>query len=75
MPFEDADWNHRYPECFKTLGDKSDVECDCGVLIVRRGSFRGTQDHPWRQPRIECDCGSIHQIVGLRCDCRELEET
>ncbi len=73
MPYGDEEWIRRNADCFKMMGDREDHLCECGELIVRAGVFRGTQDHPWRPPRIECDCGNIHQIVGLRCDPRERE--
>ena len=74
MPFGDKDWKRRNPECFELMGDQGDRYCECGELLVSGGRFRATQDHPWRPPRVECDCGQIHQIVGLRCECEDQED-
>ena len=74
MPYGDESWNRRNPNVFQVLGgDGEDRTCECGELIVRAGVFYGTQDHPWRPPRVECDCGMIHQIVGLPAEPNERE--
>ncbi len=74
MPFGDTSWCVRNPDGFKAVGVTGERLCECGATLVRGGYFRGMQDHPWRPPRVECDCGKIHQIVGLRCSNDEMEK-
>ena len=65
MPFGDESWTKRNPTTFRVVGGQVTRACECGATLVRDGVFRGIQDHPWRPPRVECDCGRVHQIVGL----------
>lgn len=74
MPYGDSGWCRRNPDGFKAVGVAGERLCECGMTLVRHGYFRGRQDHPWRPPRVECDCGKIHQIVGLRCSNEEMEK-
>jgi hypothetical protein len=66
MPYGDAQWISRNPELFSAVGGEPDRACACGETLVRAAEFWATQDHPWRPPRVLCDCGVIHRIVGLR---------
>ena len=74
MAYGDEQWCRRNPIPFKVVGGPPDQQCECGELLVRGGVFHGTQDHPWRPPRVECDCGKIHQIVGLPWENRDRDE-
>jgi hypothetical protein len=68
MAFGDGAWRKRNPQLFKVVGfGQRQAECECGETILHEGRFWGTQDHPWRQPRTECDCGKLHPLVGLPC--------
>ena len=67
MPYGDSEWIRRNPDRFEAVGSDRERLCECGATILRDGMFFALQDHPWRPPRIECDCGRVHQLAGLRC--------
>jgi hypothetical protein len=67
MAYGDESWNKRNPETFAVMGSQEDRVCECGATLVSAGKYRGTQDHPWRPPRVECDCGRLHKIAGIPC--------
>jgi hypothetical protein len=66
MPHGDEKWIRRNPDRFAVMGGDRERLCECGEALVRDGKYWATQDHPWRPPKVECDCGMIQQIVGLR---------
>ena len=66
MPYGDEQWISRNPDPFTLMGGEPERRCECGAMLAQGGEFWGMQDHPWRPPRVHCDCGVIHRIVGLR---------